>query len=858
MRVRGSVHSLSWPQHLGGSTVEDSTKGERVSPETPIGTDRDAELRESRRALQTLVTNLPGIAYRCRNEPGWPMEYMSPACREVTGYEPEELLASPSFTYASLILAEDADGIWQRTQEAVKEGCPFEFEYRIRRRDGEVRWVWERGVCVQAATADSSAFLEGLIIDITQRRKALQALAESEVRMRDFLETVDDIVYFQALDGAVTLLNDANEAITGYSKADFENDPQIWRTILHPEDLQVIDDFFANEAGTAERFETKYRARHRNGQWKWIHCFMVAAHDETGAIVGYNCVDRDITERKRNEELQETVRELARQLSEATELRTLGRIAAAASRKVLAHDFFILNYFSEERQVSIGIYLEDTNEGDDAPHELEPIDVPRDIFENSRSYRGISTLTNRKDEDWKTAGLTWRLVGTERVSRSLMTTPIIWEGRTIGVMSAQSYTPNRYCEADLRLLETIAAQCGGAIRRIRVEEERRALEAQMLQAQKLESLGVLAGGIAHDFNNLLMSVLGYADLTLSELPANSPLCEYLAEIEKGARRGADLCKQMLAYSGKGRFLIETLDLRSIVDDITHLLQISISKKAVLRYRYAENLPPVQADATQLRQIVMNLVINASDALEDRSGVISISTGLMECDHAYLSETYLNDELPEGLYTYLEVADTGCGMDAETRARVFDPFFTTKFAGRGLGLAAVLGIVRSHKGAIKIYSEPGRGTTFKVLFPVVEGSGARRLETPYPVDTWRGTGTILVVDDEVSVRTVTKLYLEKVGFKVLAAEDGVPGVETYRAHRDEIVLVVLDLTMPRMSGEECFRELRRIDKDIPVLLSSGYSESEVLQHFSGKGLSGFIQKPFKRHELVEKVRKALGA
>ncbi|MBI5657006.1 MAG: histidine kinase, partial [Geobacter sp.] len=238
------------------------------------------------------------------------------------------------------------------------------------------------------------------------------------------------------------------------------------------------------------------------------------------------------------------------------------------------------------------------------------------------------------------------------------------------------------------------------------EENRHKLEQQMLHVQKLESLGVLAGGIAHDFNNILLSITGNASLALKRVTPGSPAEHHLRQIESAADKAADLARQMLAYSGKGRFVVEPVDLNQLVEEMTSMLEVSISKKAILRYHLTRPLPAIEADPTQIRQIVMNLTINASEAIGEKSGVISVFTGCMECDRKYLAETWLDKDFVEGLYVFLEVADTGCGMDRETIERVFEPFFTTKFTGRGLGMAAILGIVRGHKGAIKVYSEPG--------------------------------------------------------------------------------------------------------------------------------------------------------
>ncbi len=388
-------------------------------------------------------------------------------------------------------------------------------------------------------------------------------------------------------------------------------------------------------------------------------------------------------------------------------------------------------------------------------------------------------------------------------------------------------------------------------KRRRAEEERFKMEQQLLHTQKLESLGVLAGGIAHDFNNILTAIIGNADLALMRINRESPAVENLHRIEQAASRAADLAKQMLAYSGRGKFVLENLEMNRLLEEMLHMLEVSISKKVVLRFNLHQPLPTVEADATQLRQVIMNLIINASEAIGDKSGVIAITTGCMDCDESYLKDVWLDENLSDGLYVYLEIADSGCGMDRETLARIFDPFFTTKFTGRGLGMAAVLGIVRGHKGAIKVYSEPGKGTSFKILLPA-----SSRPEEIFNVeaqkDDWLGCGTVLLVDDEETVRGIGAEMLKELGFKVITANDGREALEIFKA-TPEICLVILDLTMPHMDGEECFRELRRHKPDIKVIMSSGYNEQEVTQRFVGKGLAGFIQKPYKFSTLRDNIR-----
>ena len=393
--------------------------------------------------------------------------------------------------------------------------------------------------------------------------------------------------------------------------------------------------------------------------------------------------------------------------------------------------------------------------------------------------------------------------------------------------------------------------------RKKAEEERLQFEAQMQHTQKLESLGVLAGGIAHDFNNILTTILGNVDLALMEISSLSPAVPRIEEVNKAALRAAGLAQQMLAYSGRGRFVLENIEINELVEEMGHLLAVALSKKVVLRYHLAENLPLIDVDAAQIRQVVMNLITNAAEAIGERSGVVTVTTGLLDCSEPYLNGSFTYDDLETGMYVFIEVADTGCGMDYETKNKLFDPFFTTKFTGRGLGMAAVLGIVRGHKGAIKVYSELGKGSTFKVLIPALERSISKINHRLKEQDnSWQGSGTILLVDDEETIRALGKEMLNLLGFDVVTAEDGRQALEVFRANESDIVAVVLDLTMPHMDGVETYRELRQIDKDVRVVLASGYSENDISEQFAGKGLAGVIQKPFQFPELREKLKKAL--
>jgi PAS domain S-box-containing protein len=392
----------------------------------------------------------------------------------------------------------------------------------------------------------------------------------------------------------------------------------------------------------------------------------------------------------------------------------------------------------------------------------------------------------------------------------------------------------------------------------RAEVERKEFERKLQDTQKLESLGLLAGGIAHDFNNILTGILGNASLASLELPASSPAADNLKSIQDGSRRAADLCKQLLAYSGKGFLVVQNLSLNRLVEETAHLLKVSIGKKVALHFDFYPNLPAIRADPTQIRQVIMNLVINASDAVGEEVGEITLKTGVMQLDLKAQGKSGLlgAPDLTDGTYVFLEVSDNGCGMSAETQAKIFDPFFTTKFTGRGLGLSSVLGIVRSHKGGLTLTSQRGRGTTFKLLFPKVAGDAEREAVEKATRASWRGKGSVLVVDDEESVRNTASAMLKRIGFEVIQAVDGVEGVEIFRATSEQFALVLMDLTMPRMEGREAFAEMRSVRADLPVVLMSGFNENEGSRQFPGQETAGFLQKPFGFENLIEAVQSVL--
>ncbi len=392
----------------------------------------------------------------------------------------------------------------------------------------------------------------------------------------------------------------------------------------------------------------------------------------------------------------------------------------------------------------------------------------------------------------------------------------------------------------------------------RLEEEiaeRKRAEAEALNMQKLESLRVLAGGIAHDLNNLMVAVMGNAGLALRALPAGSPAREFVADIEKATEKVTNFSKQILSFTSKVVAVKEPVQLNQVVEDTAHFLMASISKTASLEYSLSDNLPIIMAEPQNMQQIVMNLVINASDAIGDGEGTIKVSTGKMHANRKYLDTLHPTGR-PEGEYVYVEVKDTGCGMSPETRERIFEPFYTTKFTGRGIGLSGVFGIVSAHGGAIGIESEEGYGATFRVLLPVPANTVEAVTIKPVSEDIWTGKGSILVVDDDEDSLLMAKKVLESAGYNVLTAGDGTEAIKIYHKNSDSISAVILDLIMPHVRGDEAAKEIRKIRDDVNILLLSGYHEIDLTELTGGPGKTAILGKPYKVNKLLAAIKDIL--
>ena len=756
---------------------------------------------------------------------------VNPAAAESLGYRSEDGVGTNMRCYLAPAVVPLFDAYLERIR---RNGSDSGLLRLVAKDGGERIWAYRNRLY---ESTDEPPRVLGHAQDITERVRAEEALKESERRFRTMADTAPVFIWMSDVEGRCVFVNRAWLDFSGRSLEQELGDG--WKEELHPEDRpRGVADFTA-ALTRREGFQAEYRMRRADGVYRWILDTGAPRFDWSGRFAGYigSCVD--VTEARQDREALRVARdELAQRVAERTAELMQANEALRESER---------HYQELTDLAPVGIFRTD--------------DQGHCLYVNER----LSQISGLRAEELQEGGWDKILDPEDRIRLAAE-----WQRVVQG--SGPGSLEHRILRRDgstVWALTHFAAErdaagrviaCVGTLaditRRKRAEEEAHKLEAQVQHAQRLQSLGILAGGLAHDFNNLLTIILGNSRLALSELPPDSPAAGNLAEIETATTRAAELTSQMLAYSGKGQFSLHAVDLSRLAEEMANLLQTVISKKTAIEFHLQNDLPPIEADPAQIRQIVMNLMTNASEAIGEAGGAIQIRTGVIEADGAFLSRTCFDDHLPAGTYVCLEVRDTGCGMSPETQARIFDPFFTTKFTGRGLGLAAVSGIVRVHRGALKVSSEPGKGSTFQALFPASLKPAETAVEPAAAGQSVQGRGTILVVDDEAGMRNLARTILERSGFTVITADDGGEAIRFFRRHAGEVAAVLLDLTMPVMSGDETAEQLRRVQPGVPIILSSGYGGQAVAGRFAGKGPAGFLQKPYGPAELIETLQKVL--
>ncbi len=831
-------------------------------------------LRESEERLRTISDNLPGgFTYQNVTQLDGKVRYtyISAGVERLFGLPAASVMADAK-AFLQLVAEEERPRIAALERQALRDATPFDCEFRCRTVSGDARWVHCRSTSHRLE--DGSILWNGVITDVTERKQADENLRRSEARFRllsdtgrRLLATPDpqeivnqlchDVMAFLDCQVFLNYVTDGapEPAPNGPAAGSEELRLRLnsWAGISD-EEASMVEwlDYGAAVCGQAARerqcvliediqhSEDKRTELIRRYGIQAYCCQPLLAH---GVIIGTLAFGTATRPRFAADEV-ELMRAIADEVATAMgRLRTLKELEAARAE-------------ADNEKNRLAAVMETLPDG------LVIVDATGGLVRANPAYDhlwGGPCPRPRSVSDYAKYPAWWADSGKPVQPEEWASARAVQHGETVVNQELQiqradgtkAFVLNS--AAPIRDAEGRITGCAVDIRDIserkQAEDLRRRLELQMQQAEKEESLGVLAGGIAHDFNNLLTVVIGNLELMLESMPGDTPALQALVKAKKAARQAADLCQQMLAYAGKTPLCFCAVQLNQLLQNMARLMTASLSAHAQLRWNLGGPLPSVHADPGLVRQIIMSLVMNASEAIGNQPGYITLTTGSAHCASTDLQSPWLQDPLPGGDYVFLEVTDTGCGIEPATLARVFEPFFTTKFTGRGLGLAAVLGIVRSHRGTIQVQSAPGRGSAFRVWLPAISGPVEAAAAAGAPAPHWRGLGTVLVVDDDEDVRSTAKELLELLGFKTLTAADGLEAVEIYRADPDRIWCVLLDATMPRLSGEATFQELVRIRGNVRVVLSSGYSKDDILARFAGHSLSGFLQKPYTLAHLV---------
>ena len=659
------------------------------------------------------------------------------------------------------------------------------------------------GQAFNSMTTQLQQTLQGLEKNVAELEQAQTALQRSEEKYRELFENANDIVYTHDLTGQFTSANRKAEVITGFSQAEIKTLNIL--TLVHPDDISLSKAMTQKKLEDASVTTYELRVIAKNGRIIPLEVSTRLIYND-GQPIGVQGIARDITERKKAEE--------ALRQSEMTNRALLEAIPD-----------LLLRMDSNGRLLDIR-----------GPHE-------------ALSATGLAALEHTPLPD---LDLTQQSSTFPEIKNILQAFHKLQETHEPQIIEYHHSTG-----ANIRTFEArfLVGQNTELLIIIRDVTERKQAQEAMHERQKLESIGVLAGGIAHDFNNLLTGMLAQTSLAQVKLPSQSSARSHIEKAVKSAERAADLTRQLLAYAGKGQFQIQPLNINDLIEENVGLLMAVLPKQANLELDLASDLGLINADLGQIQQVIMNLVINAAEAIEEEMGQVlvqTINTDLTaDNNHNFHSE----NDLPPGHYVCLKVTDTGKGMTQETISHIFDPFFSTKTSGRGLGLSATLGIIRAHSGGLLVESELGKGTTFTILFPTSSALFIKEPKRPEQ-HTTNTANTVLVIDDEEPVREAITDILSTIGVTVLTAPDGRVGLDLYEENKDVIGLVLVDLQMPVMDGVETIEALTTMNPEIKIVLSSGYSETEVSGRFSGNAPSAFLQKPYDLNRLIQQVQEML--
>lgn len=637
----------------------------------------------------------------------------------------------------------------------------------------------------------------------------------SEEWMRIILDNVEEGIHILDWGGTFLYLSPSWERVIGITREEALG--KKFTPYVHPDDIPQCLAFLQKVYQTGQPQKLlQFRVKHASGEWMWFTNSGVSIKDKKGRPLCFLGLGTDISERKQMEESLAASEQRLRAILDNTEevIYTLDwegnfLFLSTAWENVTGHTV----------EEAVGQPFAPYVHEDDRPGCFEFLKKVRDT---GQPHKGGEYRVRSKSGEW------------------------VWFRSTGAAIKDADGAPLHYVGAAMDVTELK-----------RNEEQRREHERHMQQVQKFESLGVLAGGVAHDFNNILLAIMGYAELSLMDLEPGSALGANMKGIINAAARAADLCKQMLASAGKGLTVIEEIDLGAIIQEMLHLLEISISKKIALELNLKPDLPMMKGDNTQIRQIIMNLIINGAEAIGSLEGAITVETGVKDTLPPNMPRNPFFDPDHDGPWILLKVTDSGCGMDAATIDRMFEPFFTTKFTGRGLGMSAVQGIIRSHRGYIAVDSRPGQGACFRLFFPACSHPAAiteKRGDAPEWVQG--RSCRILLVDDEEEVVKVCTRIVKKLGHAVITARDGSDALAVFKEKEAAIDLIIMDMTMPHMDGKETLAALRLLDTRVPVVISSGYTEVDILGQFSGLHLNGFIQKPYTMKKLADCIEHAM--